>query len=152
MARGRRQGRWLWKTSLAVVLSVFLGGLGPGLCNAEGPICRGTATGNGVALTFDDDPSPRFTLKILQLLKEYGARATFFVLGEHAARYPRLVKKLVQAGQELENHSYHHVRLSEEDKSVWGREIGRTEVELDLLGSPDHNLFRPPTATTTSPS
>lgn len=97
-----------------------------------------------MALTFDDGPSPRFTPKILELLKEYGARATFFVLGEHAARYPRLVKKLVEAGQEIENHSYHHVRFSKENKSVWEQEIEGTELELDLRGSPDHDLFRPP--------
>jgi len=127
-----------------MVLLVALGGFGPGVFAEEGPICQGTDTGNSVALTFDDGPSPRFTPKILQLLLKYGARATFFVLGGHAAHYPQLIKKLVQAGQEVENHSYGHIRFSEKDKSAWEREIERTELELDLLGCPNHDLFRPP--------
>ena len=144
MALRWRQGRWLKKSTLAILLSVALGGLGPGPLAEEGPICQGNAPGKWVALTFDDGPSPHFTPKILRLLQEYGARATFFVLGKHATKYPRLVKKLVQAGQEIENHGFHHVRVSRSDTSVWVREIERTEVELDLLGCPDHNLFRPP--------
>jgi peptidoglycan-N-acetylglucosamine deacetylase len=54
-----------------------------------------------VALTFDDGPHPSSRPAILRLLKEYDARATFFVLGRHAARYPDLIRKLVDSGQEV---------------------------------------------------
>jgi peptidoglycan/xylan/chitin deacetylase (PgdA/CDA1 family) len=97
-----------------------------------------------VALTFDDGPNPRFTPEILRLLKKYDARATFFVLGQNAVRYPRLIRALVEAGQEVENHSFTHPRFPVEDQETWQRELERTEVELDLLGCPDHHLFRPP--------
>lgn len=110
----------------------------------EGPICQGPGHERQVALTFDDGPHPDYTPQILGLLQHYGARATFFVLGQHAARHPEIVRQLVHSGMEVENHSFTHRRFPSEDRRDWQRELGRTEVELDLLGCPDHRLFRPP--------
>jgi len=111
---------------------------------SEAPICQGAELNKQVALTFDDGPHPYYTSQILRLLKQYDARATFFVLGEHADRYPELIRKLVDSGQEVENHSFTHLRFPSGDHQAWQRELERTELELDLLGCPDHGLFRPP--------
>lgn len=111
---------------------------------AAGPICRGHGVEKQVALTFDDGPHPEYTPQILSLLEHYHARATFFVLGQHAQRYPDIVRKLVDSGQEVENHSYTHLRFPSKGQEAWQRELERTELELDLLGCPDQNLFRPP--------
>ena len=46
---------------------------------------------NVVAITFDDGPHPEFTPKLLELLRRYAAKATFFMVGEAAERYPELV-------------------------------------------------------------
>ncbi len=107
-------------------------------------ICRGLGLKKQVALTFDDGPHPCYTPQILRLLKQYQARATFFVLGQHAARHPGVVQQLAHAGMEVENHSFTHLRFPPEDPQAWHRELQRTEAELDLLGCPDHRLFRPP--------
>jgi len=64
-----------------------------------------------VALTFDDGPHPRSTPQILAILKREGVRATFFVVGKMAEKYPDLVRAEVQAGHLLGNHSYHHLDL-----------------------------------------
>ncbi|NLW21886.1 MAG: polysaccharide deacetylase [Tissierellia bacterium] len=59
-------------------------------------------------LTFDDGPSPNVTPQILDNLKEYDIKATFFVLGKMAARYPDLVKRIHEEGHAIGNHTYSH--------------------------------------------
>ncbi|MDT2240158.1 polysaccharide deacetylase family protein [Paenibacillus larvae] len=69
-----------------------------------------------VALTFDDVPDPRYTSKILDILKQYDVKATFFVVGNRAKQYPNLVKRMVNEGHLVGNHSYDHpnfVKLSD---------------------------------------
>jgi peptidoglycan/xylan/chitin deacetylase (PgdA/CDA1 family) len=71
-----------------------------------------------VALTFDDGPNPSTTQKILDVLKQYGARATFFVLGDRAEEFPGILKQIYDNGNEIGNHSYDHKdfkKLSTED-------------------------------------
>lgn len=99
-----------------------------------------------VALTFDDGPSPRATRKILALLNQYGAHATFFVLGDHLEEYPGLVRAEIRDGEEIGNHSFDHPRFPKCDMAVQERELERTQVDLDLLGyhPADLLLFRPP--------
>lgn len=130
--------------ALTLVLSGLLMGAKPVLAVAVGPICRGSGLAKQVALTFDDGPHPVVTPQILTLLKKYKANATFFVLGQHAAQYPWIIRELVESGQEVENHSFTHPHFPSEDKEAWFRELERTELELDFLGCADHHLFRPP--------
>lgn len=61
-----------------------------------------------VALTFDDGPDPFFTPRLLEILKKYNARATFFMLGENAEKYPELVKRVALEGHLIGNHSWDH--------------------------------------------
>jgi peptidoglycan/xylan/chitin deacetylase (PgdA/CDA1 family) len=61
-----------------------------------------------VALTFDDGPDPDSTPCLLEILERHGARATFFMLGDAAAKYPALVKRVAQAGHAIGNHSWDH--------------------------------------------
>jgi peptidoglycan/xylan/chitin deacetylase (PgdA/CDA1 family) len=98
-----------------------------------------------VALTFDDGPSPRATRQILGLLSQYGAHATFFVLGDHLEEYPGLVRAEIRDGEEVGNHSFDHPRFPKCDMPTQERELERTQVDLDLLGyHPADLLFRPP--------
>lgn len=60
------------------------------------------------ALTFDDGPKPACTPQLLDLLSLYDARATFFMVGKSAERYPQLVKQVAEAGHEIGNHSWDH--------------------------------------------
>jgi peptidoglycan/xylan/chitin deacetylase (PgdA/CDA1 family) len=61
-----------------------------------------------VALTFDDGPDPEVTPRVLDRLDETGMRATFFLIGERAARHPALVREIVRRGHAVENHSHRH--------------------------------------------
>lgn len=61
-----------------------------------------------VALTFDDGPDPEVTPRVLDRLDETGMKATFFLIGERAARHPVLVREIVRRGHAVENHSHRH--------------------------------------------
>jgi peptidoglycan/xylan/chitin deacetylase (PgdA/CDA1 family) len=98
-----------------------------------------------VALTFDDGPASPYTGEILALLKEYGAKATFFVMGARVEQYPHLIKAMLEGGHEVGNHTYSHPRLPNIAKPVWIEELERTRLALDMLGCPSGSrLVRPP--------
>ncbi|MGP3783977.1 polysaccharide deacetylase family protein [Paenibacillus sp. 1A_MP2] len=60
------------------------------------------------SLTFDDGPDPEYTPRLLDLLRQYEAKATFFVVGEHAARHPELIQRIHEEGHLLGIHNYIH--------------------------------------------
>ena len=98
-----------------------------------------------VALTFDDGPS-RYTPRILAVLRQLHARATFFVVGYLAERYPTLVRRELAAGMGVGNHTYSHpyrllFNLQPHARIV--EEISRGKEVLASLG-PAPTLFRPP--------
>jgi len=96
-----------------------------------------------VALTFDDGPLDITTPKILKILKEKQAKATFFVLGECAEKYPELIREEVAEGHEVGNHTFDHRRLSNLSEPNVDEEIKKTEETL-LEVAPKPTLFRPP--------
>jgi len=75
-------------------------------------LMRGNPSIKAVALTFDDGPHPQYTPRLLEVLKKYDVKATFFVVGKMAERYPDLIKAERSAGHVLGNHTYHHVNLT----------------------------------------
>ncbi len=95
-----------------------------------------------VSLTFDDGPHPDITPAVLEILARHGARATFFVLTEPAARHRSLLAETVAAGHEIALHGASHARLTG-SSDVVRREVvdGKAELE-DLLGS-SVRWFRP---------
>ena len=66
-----------------------------------------------VYLTFDDGPSPRCTPRLLDGLAEYGARATFFVVGCQTVKDPDIVQRMAAEGHQVGNHSYDHAALNQ---------------------------------------
>ncbi len=81
----------------------------------SGPLAillRGDAREKTLALTFDDGPHPVYTLRLLAILRRYHVKATFFVVGEMAQRYPDLIRAEVADGHVIGNHTYHHVNLT----------------------------------------
>ena len=97
-----------------------------------------------IALTFDDGPSPDWTPKILDILKEKGVHATFFIIGENGAAYPRLVQRILAEGHDLGNHTFTHPNLGETPDSVAGIEINATQRLIEALTGRSTRLFRPP--------
>lgn len=98
-----------------------------------------------VWLTIDDGPDPVDTPKILALLAEHGAKATFFVIGERVVRYPEIVRAISAAGHEVAHHTHTHPL-----GLFWCASPGRVAQELDLALAALRALditptrFRPP--------
>lgn len=97
-----------------------------------------------LSLTFDDGPTEPFTSAILNILKKYQVRATFFVLGKKIELYPEALKKIAEEGQEIGNHGYHHKVLPLKSPSKIKAEIERTENMILSLTGKKPSLFRPP--------
>lgn len=96
-----------------------------------------------LVLTFDDGPNEPFTSEILDLLKDRGLKATFFVLGKNAERYPEVVKRIVEEGHQIGNHTYSHRPLITLDEAQIEGEIEGWEKVMGPLGI-HTNLFRAP--------
>ena len=97
-----------------------------------------------IALTFDDGPHPVHTREILDILAEYGVRATFFVVGENAERYPELLEAEARAGHEIGNHSYTHTNLRQANGTTVAREIDEGERAIYEIFEYRTRLLRPP--------
>ena len=96
-----------------------------------------------VCLTFDDGPSPQTTAALLDGLKERGAHATFFLIGEQIAGNEDLVRRMKDEGHQVGGHSYTHIRLDSADAAALA-EIQKTDETLRaILGDGDYWL-RPP--------
>lgn len=100
--------------------------------------------GNKIALTFDDGPHPQYTPIILDVLKEYGVYATFFLIGENAERYPDLVRRILQEGHEIGNHTYFHKNLKEGTSVCIHDEIAMAEEAILRIADQKTKLLRPP--------
>ncbi|GJF33512.1 deacetylase [Kitasatospora sp. NE20-6] len=97
-----------------------------------------------VALTFDAGPS-RYTPKLLDILKQQGAHATFFMLGKnHVMKYPDTVRRLVAEGNEPANHTWTHKILTEVEPAEARAEIERTEDAVERISGRRPVLMRPP--------
>lgn len=97
-----------------------------------------------VAMTFDDGPHPRLTPQLLDMLKARRIRATFFLIGRNAARYPDLVKRIADEGHEIGNHSWSHPYLSGLGTSSVLRQIDRTSEAIFRATNRMPVTMRPP--------
>ncbi|MBC8148023.1 MAG: polysaccharide deacetylase family protein [Bacteroidetes bacterium] len=91
-----------------------------------------------IYLTFDDGPTGELTPWILETLKEYEAKATFFVVGHNAEKRPDLVKAILEAGHSIGNHTFNHLNGKKTANSEYYDNI----EEADRLIK--SKLFRPP--------
>lgn len=97
-----------------------------------------------IALTFDDGPDPIKTPKILELLKRYEAKATFFVVGNRAEKLPDIVKKAQQEGHEIGNHSFSHPYSRNYSIEGMRSELDRTQEIIYKATGHKATLYRPP--------
>jgi peptidoglycan/xylan/chitin deacetylase (PgdA/CDA1 family) len=110
------------------------------------PACiwRGDRSRRRIALTFDDGPDPAWTPRILDVLAARDVRATFFVIGERAAKSPELIRAMKSAGHEVGNHSWSHPSLWLCAPPRTADEIARTHELLTELTGETPRYFRPP--------
>jgi spore germination protein YaaH len=113
---------------------------------------QGAGGEHQVALTFDDGPDPKWTPKVLDILKAAGVKAAFFLVGVNAEQYPSLVRRIVAEGHEIGNHTYYHPNLA----LCWPEhirlELNATQLLLEEITGRSTTLFRPPYNADTSPS
>lgn len=100
--------------------------------------------GKHIALTFDDGPHPRYTEKLLDGLAERGVKATFFVTGANAEKYPEIVKRMQEEGHLIGNHTYHHVQLTAANGEKFREEIISTNEVIKEITGEDTEYIRPP--------
>ncbi|HEY2143329.1 MAG TPA: polysaccharide deacetylase family protein, partial [Candidatus Udaeobacter sp.] len=113
---------------------------------------QGAGGEHQVAITFDDGPDPRWTPKILDILKAANVKAAFFLVGVNAERYPSLVRRIVDEGHEIGNHTYYHPNLA----LCWPEhirlELNATQLLLETITGRATTLFRPPYNADTGPT
>ena len=97
-----------------------------------------------VGLTFDDGPNPDATPAILDALGAADVRATFFVLGRHADRWPALVDRAMRDGHAVGNHGYHHRKLTWRAPAYVREDISLGAAAIERAGATRPAMFRAP--------
>lgn len=95
-----------------------------------------------IFLTFDDGPN-EYTLKILEILKKFNAKATFFVCGKNCQKFPEIAKKIIKNGHKIGNHTFSH---SINFLFPWNfkKEIEKTNQIIQKITGIETKFFRPP--------
>lgn len=103
-----------------------------------GVVWRVEPSSKVVYLTFDDGPIPECTPQVLDILAQYGVKASFFMVGENAERYPDLLARVRAEGHAIGNHTYHHMRGCQETAECY---VADAQHGAEVLKT---SLFRPP--------
>ncbi len=141
---------WRWLLGALVVNHLLLTGfgmwpksrlLGPNLSRLS-EACHRRAL---VVLTFDDGPDPEVTPRILDLLDQHDAKASFFCVGKRAAAFPHIVKEIIRRGHSVENHSDNHsLGFAFYSVGALRREIHRSQATLSQTSGTSPQFFRAP--------
>ena len=99
---------------------------------------RMPAGGKKIYLTFDDGPHPSITPFVLDELKIYGAKATFFCVGSNVEKHPEVYKRIISEGHAVGNHTYNHLNGWKTADKTYLEDIAKA------AGLIDSGLFRPP--------
>ena len=143
-------GQWRWALGAVLVnhaLFLLLGlwprshWLGPNWTQLP----AAASARNEIALTIDDGPHPSVTPQVLDMLDRYAAQATFFCVGETAARYPDLCREIERRGHAMEHHSQHHRRrFALMGRSGFMRELQTAQNTLTTITGQRPLFFRAP--------
>ncbi|MCC7534274.1 MAG: polysaccharide deacetylase family protein [Bacteroidia bacterium] len=93
---------------------------------------------NVIYITFDDGPHPDITPKVLEILNQYNAKATFFCVGENVEKYPETFQLILDANHAVGNHTYNHLKGWKTNTVNYAENINKASK---FIGS---SLFRPP--------
>jgi len=97
-----------------------------------------------IAMTFDDGPHGVNTPRLLEMLKQRGIKATFFVCGECVAALPEIAKRIVDEGHEIANHSWSHPQLSRMGEGGVTDQLQRTHDVVKQTTGFEMKVMRPP--------
>ena len=107
-------------------------------------IPRRVPAAGGVVLTFDDGPHAEGTPAILEVLRERGATATFFLVGEQVERHPALAAEIVAAGHEVALHGFRHILLLRRSVRALADDLDRAVAAIEDAAGRTPVLYRPP--------
>jgi peptidoglycan/xylan/chitin deacetylase (PgdA/CDA1 family) len=97
-----------------------------------------------VYLTFDDGPTPEITEWVLEQLKNYNAKATFFCIGDNCRKYPEIFQKVISENHSIGNHTFNHLKGWKTSTEDYISNAKLYEVEHYKLCTENCKLFRPP--------
>jgi peptidoglycan-N-acetylglucosamine deacetylase len=98
-----------------------------------------------VFLTFDDGPVPGVTEFVLDTLKYYNTKATFFCVGENVVKYPHIFQRIIEEGHQVGNHTYNHLNGWQNNNDFYFDNIRKCKEAMEgLMPGKKFNLFRPP--------
>jgi len=139
-------GRFIYVFDIGVVSTLFAyHGINP-RSRFYGKVCsNGDRKRLRIALTFDDGPNEPYTSHVLSILEQYRIKATFFIIGQNARRYPETCRQIVTAGNVVGNHSYyHHKSLCLRRSRAVARDIELAHQAIYECTGLEPKLFRPP--------
>ncbi|KMK75141.1 polysaccharide deacetylase family protein [Alkalihalobacillus pseudalcaliphilus] len=105
---------------------------------------QGSRNNRFIALTFDDGPDTYYTPLILDILKEKGVHATFFVVGKQVQKHPDILKRIVEEGHGIGNHTFNHPNLTKTWSEQVQLEIEKTQSLIQDTVGRKPSLIRPP--------
>lgn len=97
-----------------------------------------------IAITFDDGPDLKYTPKILDILKEKGVKATFFVVGIQVNKYPEVLQRIEDEGHMIGNHSYSHRSFTKLTEEELKEEVTQTDNKIEAVIGYVPEIVRPP--------
>lgn len=98
-----------------------------------------------IYLTFDDGPVPDFTPWVLETLKKFNAKATFFCVGENIEKYPHIFRQIIEDNHSIGNHTFNHLQGWKTSTTKYIKNIIKAESYLkDAEKHQGIKLFRPP--------
>ncbi len=104
-----------------------------------------------IALTFDDGPDPQYTPQILDILKQYNVKASFFIIGQNGDANPELLERIYDEGHDIGNHTYTHPNIAHISLRQLALETSATERLLEATINHQSHLFRSPYAEDSEP-
>jgi len=105
---------------------------------------HGPRFGTARFLSFDDGPHPEHTPRLLDVLAQHGVRASFFVIGRHAEQHPAIVRRIVEEGHLLGNHSYSHQHFGRLGTDEQVAELARADQVLAAFDRRSRHRIRTP--------
>lgn len=104
----------------------------------KGSVWRMTKNEPIIYLTFDDGPIPELTPWVLDILRQYEIKATFFCVGENINKHPEIFKRIIDEGHQVGNHTYNHLKGWKTHNNSYFDNIAKCQTLTQT------DLFRPP--------
>jgi peptidoglycan/xylan/chitin deacetylase (PgdA/CDA1 family) len=107
-------------------------------------IWRIKTTEKKIYLTFDDGPIPEVTEWVLEQLALFNAKGTFFCVGENIIKHPEILKKIINDGHLVANHTQNHLKGWKTENDLYLNNFHLCEKSIESIKKEKYNLFRPP--------